>query len=234
MQTILVADDDPHIREVVCFALERAGFSTLEAADGRAALSQHDRHRPDLIVLDVLMPEADGLSVCNQLRSHSSVPIVFLSSKDEEVDRIVGLEMGGDDYLVKPFSPRELVARVKANLRRVEQDRAEAPTSICIGQLTINTDLFEADFAGRPLGLTHTEFCMLATLARHADKVLTRDRLMQGAYDTRRIVSDRTIDSHIRRLRDKLNQAGAPGIKTVPRRRLPFANRVAGSSFWRP
>ncbi len=215
MQTILVADDDPHIREVVCFALERAGFKTLEAADGRAAMSQHDRHRPDLIVLDVLMPEADGLSVCNQLRSHSSVPIVFLSSKDEEVDRIVGLEMGGDDYLVKPFSPRELVARVKANLRRVEQDRAEAPASIRIGQLTINTDTFEADFAGRSLGLTHTEFCMLATLARHADKVLTRDRLMQGAYDTRRIVSDRTIDSHIRRLRDKLNQAGAPGIKTV-------------------
>ncbi|MEM1433464.1 MAG: response regulator transcription factor [Pseudomonadota bacterium] len=215
MQTVLVADDDAHIREVVCFALQRAGFKTLEAADGREVVQQHHRHRPDLIVLDVLMPEADGLAVCQQLRAESAVPIVFLSSKDEEVDRILGLEMGGDDYLVKPFSPRELVARVKANLRRVEQDRAETPRVYRLGRLVINTDTFEATYADAVLGLTHTEFCMLATLARNADKVLSRDQLMQGAYDTRRVVSDRTIDSHIRRLRDKLNQAGAPGIKTV-------------------
>ncbi|MEM6709059.1 MAG: response regulator transcription factor [Pseudomonadota bacterium] len=216
MQTVLVADDDSHIREVVCFALQRAGFKTLEAADGRAALTQHDRHRPDLVVLDVLMPEADGLAVCQQLRSSSTVPIVFLSSKDEEVDRILGLELGGDDYLVKPFSPRELVARVKANLRRVDQDRADTSNAtLTLGGLTINSDTFEAHYNESLLPLTHTEFCMLATLARNADKVLSRDQLMQGAYDTRRIVSDRTIDSHIRRLRDKLNKAGAPGIKTV-------------------
>lgn len=215
MQTVLVADDDSHIREVVCFALQRAGFKTLEAADGREVVQQHHRHRPDLIVLDVLMPEADGLAVCQQLRVESAVPIVFLSSKDEEVDRILGLEMGGDDYLVKPFSPRELVARVKANLRRVEQDRAVTPKTLTLGELKINHDTFEARYAETLLGLTHTEFCMLATLARHADRVLSRDQLMQGAYDTRRVVSDRTIDSHIRRLRDKLSQVGAPGIKTV-------------------
>ena len=215
MQTILVVDDDPHIREVVCFALERAGFKTLEAENGVRALAQHSKHQPDLVVLDILMPETDGLAVCNQLRAHSAVPIIFVSSKDEEVDRIIGLEMGGDDYLTKPFSPRELVARVKANLRRIELSRAEQPALLSVDDLSVNLDTLEAQWQEQLIPLTHTEFCMLATFARAPDKVLTRDALMQGAYDSRRVVSDRTIDSHIRRLREKLAAVGAHSIRTI-------------------
>ena len=215
MQTILVVDDDPHIREVVCFALERAGFKTLEAENGVRALAQHSKHKPDLVVLDILMPEQDGLAVCTQLRAQSAVPIVFLSSKDEEVDRIIGLEMGGDDYLVKPFSPRELVARVKANLRRIDLCREEEPALLQVQALSVNLDTLEAQWDGEPIQLTHTEFCMLTTFARSPDKVLTRDALMQGAYDSRRVVSDRTIDSHIRRLREKLAAVGAFSIRTI-------------------
>jgi len=123
---ILIADDDSHIREVVRFALENAGFSTIQAADGRETIEQFMSKRPDLVILDIVMPEMDGTEVCRQIRAHSATPIIFLSSRDEEVDRIIGLELGGDDYVTKPFSPRELVARVKAVLRRGEN--LEPPT----------------------------------------------------------------------------------------------------------
>jgi two-component system OmpR family response regulator len=218
MQRVLVVDDDPHIREVVCFALEQAGYDTRTAATGAEAIEQHRRCRPDLVVLDVLMPELDGLAVCRELRSVSAVPIVLLSSRDEEVDRVLGLEMGADDYVGKPFSPRELVARVKANLRRhLELERARQPGDevLRVDDYEINLDTFEARWRGTLLALTQTEFQLLLTLAGRPDKVFSRDALMQGAYDVRRIVSQRTIDSHIRRLRDKLQQAGAPGIRTV-------------------
>lgn len=217
MQRVLVVDDDPHIREVVCFALQQAGIETVTAANGVEALDAHRQQQPDLIVLDILMPELDGLSACRQLRDISNVPIVLLSSRDEEVDRILGLEMGADDYVGKPFSPRELVARVKANLRRHHElakpiggeDILEVDTYV------INRDRFESSWNGQLLPLTQTEFHLLETLATRPDKVFTRDALMQGAYDIRRVVSHRTIDSHIRRLREKLVQAGAPGIRTV-------------------
>jgi two-component system OmpR family response regulator len=213
MQKILVVDDDRHIRDVLRFALENAGYSTCMAADGRAALEAHTTHAPDLVVLDVLMAEIDGLQVCRRLRAISHVPIVFLSSRDEEVDRIVGLEMGADDYIVKPFSPRELVARVRANLRRSEQSTVD--TVHRVDHLVVNTQTFEARWDDVPLTLTQTEFMLLKTFAANPDRVFTRDALMRGAYDVNRIVSHRTIDSHIRRLRDKLKQAGAPGLKTV-------------------
>jgi two-component system OmpR family response regulator len=203
---------------VVCFALEQAGFRTLSASDGEEALTQHASHKPDLIVLDILMPEVDGLDVCRRLRAESSVPIVFLSSRDEEIDRIIGLEIGADDYVVKPFSPRELVARVRANLRRVASSQADAAAvqqRYVVGDLSVNCDTFEAHWSDRPLTLTQTEFQLLRTFAARPDIVFTRDVLMQGAYKTRRIVSSRTIDSHIRRLREKLLSVGAPGIQTV-------------------
>ncbi len=217
MQTVLVVDDDPHIREVVCFALEKAGYGTITAADGQQALRQHRSRSPDLVVLDILMPELDGLAVCRELRSISPVPIVLLSSRDEEVDRIVGLEMGADDYVVKPFSPRELVARVRANLRRAEaaEIQADRDQRIVVGRLVIDEETHDVHFADRQIVLTHTEFMMIATLARRPNKVFSRDDLMHGAYDVRRVVSHRTIDSHIRRLRDKLLAAGSPGIQTV-------------------
>ena len=124
MPKILVVDDDPHIREVVTFALSKSGFATVEAADGAAALAAAERERPDLIVLDVTMPELDGTEVCRRLRRTSNIPVIFLSSRDDEIDRIVGLELGADDYVTKPFSPRELVARVKVVLRRQAPARA--------------------------------------------------------------------------------------------------------------
>ena len=222
MQCVLVVDDDPHIREVVCFALERAGFATLIATNGVEAIDQHRVHDPDLIVLDVLMPELDGLAVCRELRSISAVPIVLLSSRDEEVDRILGLDMGADDYVGKPFSPRELVARVKANLRRRGElsggnagRDASGEKVVRVDDYEINQDRFEASWQTQPLTLTQTEFHLLRILAERPDKVFTRDALMRGAYDVRRIVSERTIDSHIRRLRNKLLAVGTPGIHTV-------------------
>ena len=212
MQCVLVVDDDPHIREVICFALEQAGLQTLIARDGREALRQHETHKPDLIVLDVLMPELDGLAVCKSLRAISAVPILFLSSRDEEVDRIVGLEAGADDYIGKPFSPRELVARVQANLRRHAQ--ADAGTLFC-DQFEMQLSSYEVAWSGQPLALTHTEFRLLQAFIGAPDKVFSRAELMRLAYDTPRVVSERTIDSHVRRLRDKLAKAGAPGIATM-------------------
>lgn len=225
MVNILVVDDDAHIREVVCFALAKNGFGTCEAQDGAAALRRFAERQPALVVLDVLMPELDGVDVCRELRKHSNVPILFLSSKDEEIDRIIGLEIGGDDYVTKPFSPRELVARVKALLRRAHPsnhsnfadtalaDTASAP--IIVGRLQLDCDAFDARWDDQRLVLTATEFGILSTLARHPTKVFSRDALMQQAYPNHRVVSDRTIDSHIRRLRDKLRKVGANPIQTV-------------------
>lgn len=217
MQHILVVDDDPHIREVVCFALEKAGYATLTATNGLDAIEQHRTHRPDLVVLDILMPEMDGLAVCQNLRSVSPVPILLLSSRDEEVDRIVGLEMGADDYVCKPFSPRELVARVRANLRRNGElsQQVDLDTVIRVDGYRINVETFSATWEDQSLPLTQTEFHLLRAIATRPDKTYTRDALMELAYDVRRIVSNRTIDSHIRRLRSKLLAAGAPGIHTV-------------------
>ncbi|NKB99240.1 MAG: response regulator [Pseudomonadales bacterium] len=210
MKCVLVVDDDPHIREVVCFALEQDGFQTLVARDGVEALRQQRTHKPDLIVLDILMPELDGLAVCRSLREISQVPILLLSSRDEEVDRILGLEAGADDYIGKPFSPRELVARVKANLRR-----EQIPREIQAYGYEMSEETHTAMWRQQRLDLTRTEFQLLQTLAAKPGRVFSRDELMKHAYSERRVVSHRTIDSHIRRLRDKLADAGAPGITTV-------------------
>lgn len=220
MQTILVVDDDPHIREILCFALEKAGFRTLQAEDGRQALDCFDREHPDLVVLDILMPEMDGTDVCRALRRHSSTPIVFLSSKDEEIDRIIGLELGGDDYVTKPFSPRELVARVRAVLRRTTAlpERAENGATCAVlrhGRLCLDLDAFKAFWDNREVVLTVTEFGILRTLLSHPNKVFTRDSLMSGAYELHKIVSDRTIDSHVRRVRAKFTAVGGDPIETV-------------------
>src|SRR5271157_2825612 len=164
---ILIADDDPHIREVVRFALENAGFNTLQAADGRETIKQFMSERPDLVILDIVMPEMDGTEVCRKIRANSATPIIFLSSRDEEVDRIIGLELGGDDYVTKPFSPRELVARVKAVLRRGEiigaattpnGKRTGAQEILTCGELILDLDRFEARWDGKPVALTITEF----------------------------------------------------------------------------
>jgi two-component system, OmpR family, response regulator len=210
MQKVLVVDDDPGIRDVVCFALQKAGYATTTAADGEQALKRFAADPPALVVLDILMPELDGVEVCRRLRSDArgkATPIVFLSSKDDEVDRIVGLEVGGDDYVAKPFSPRELVARVRAILRRTAALGAAAGAApearLVHGKLSLDPQRYVAFWDGQPLALTLTEFGILRTLLRRPGHVCTRDALMNEAYELHKIVSDRTIDSHVRRVRAK-------------------------------
>jgi two-component system OmpR family response regulator len=219
MQKILVVDDDANIREVLCFALTKAGYATCTAENGVQALRRFDAERPQLVVLDILMPELDGTEVCRKLRADpasAGVPIIFLSSKDDEVDRIVGLEIGGDDYIGKPFSPRELVARVKACLRRHGAAAAAArPPLLRHGRLGLDTEQYKGFWDEREMALTLTEFGILRTLIDRPGKVCTRDHLMNQAYELHKIVSDRTIDSHVRRVRAKFTALGADPIETV-------------------
>jgi two-component system OmpR family response regulator len=213
VRTILLVDDDKNLREVARYALSQAGFRVEEAANGRDALAAARAHPPDLVVLDVRMPEMDGLETCRELRKTSRVPIVFLSSADEEIDRVLGLELGGDDYLGKPFSPRELVARAKAVLRRLEPQVA-AKDVLRRGPLALDEERFEASWNGNAVVLTITEFHLLAALLRAPGKVFTRDELISRAYDGV-AVSERTVDSHLRRVRAKLAAVGGQPIETV-------------------
>ena len=216
--SLLVVDDDPHLREVVTFALTQAGFHVEQAANGREGLAQVKRSVPALIVLDIMMPEMDGLEMCREVRRAHECPIVFLSSRDDEVDRILGLELGGDDYITKPFSPRELVARVKAVLRRARPTAAPPvpPPSPVPGRgpPRLDVDLWRAYWDEREVVLTVTEFHLLAALLRAPGKAFTRDELMTRVYDDV-VVSDRTIDSHVRHIRRKFADAGGDVIQTV-------------------
>jgi two-component system OmpR family response regulator len=215
---ILVADDDPHIREIICFALEKAGMKTAAVADGAAALQAVERRAPDLIVLDIGMPEMDGLEVCRRLRQKSDVPVLFLSARDEEIDRILGLEMGGDDYVTKPFSPRELVARVNVILRRARPAPAaeEDDQQFAHGKLMLVPASHAARFEDKPLVLTAIEFAILKGFLARPLHVLGRDAVMANAYASNIHVSERTVDSHIRNLRAKLAAVGClDAVETV-------------------
>ncbi len=213
---ILVVDDDPHIREVICFALGKAGYATRVARDGVEALARIAAEAPRLIVLDVGMPAMDGLEVCRKVRKTSEVPILFLSARDEEIDRVLGLEIGGDDYVTKPFSPRELVARVGIILRRSVSQPAPAASILSQGGLSLDPQRYTAAFGSEPLTLTAIEFAILKAFVARPGFVFTRDQLMEAAYDGRIHVSDRTIDSHIRNIRAKLAAAGCgEAIATV-------------------
>ena len=215
---ILVADDDPHIREVIAFALEKAGMATQAVADGAAAMRAFERQVPRLIVLDVGMPEMDGLEVCRLIRRTSDVPILFLSARDEEIDRILGLEMGGDDYVTKPFSPRELVARVNVILRRARAAPVEAAPAAALshGRLALDPATRAATFAGLALGLTAIEFAIVRSLLARPAHVLNRAQLVAASHAASIHISERTIDSHIRNIRAKLLEAGAAdAIETV-------------------
>jgi two-component system, OmpR family, response regulator len=207
---ILVADDDPHIREVICFALEKAGMVTDIAADGIAALRQFERKTPDLVVLDIGMPEMDGLEVCRELRKKSTVPILFLSARDDEIDRILGLEIGGDDYVTKPFSPRELASRVNVILRRVRSVKVadtSATTPMIHGRLSLDPGRRSAAFGGKEIDLTSIEFSIVKSLLARPAHVLTRNQIMDASHAANVHVSDRTVDSHIRNIRAKFAAA---------------------------
>jgi two-component system, OmpR family, response regulator len=211
---ILVADDDPHIRDVIGFALAKAGMETMMAKNGAEVLDLFRRNPPALIVLDVGMPEMDGLEVCRQIRKTAETPILFLSARDEEIDRVLGLEIGGDDYVTKPFSPRELIARINVILKRtgkaVVTEEEEKP--LCHGALLLHPSRHQALFDSRELDLTGTEFAILVRLVRRPQHVLSRNQIMDGAYDGNIHVSDRTIDSHIRNIRAKFAAAGCASV----------------------
>ncbi|HEU4412272.1 MAG TPA: response regulator transcription factor [Polyangiaceae bacterium] len=219
VKRILVVDDDPHLRDVVVYALEREGFAVDAAADGEAGLRAFGAGPGyDLVVLDVLMPELDGLEVCRRLRARGRTPIVFLSSKDDELDRVLGLELGGDDYVTKPFSPRELVARVRAVLRRASPPPAEpapAPPPLRVGPVELDEARHEVRCEGAPVRLTVTEFGVLASLMRKPGLVLTRAQLMEHAYAYDNLITERTMDSHVKRIRRKFRDAGFDPIETV-------------------
>ena len=213
-RNILIVDDDPHILEVTQFALEKADMRTSVARDGAKALDMIARDNPDLVVLDINLPELDGLEVCREIRKSSQVPILFLSSRDEEIDRIIGLEIGGDDYVTKPFSPRELVARVNVILKRTT-----APVEIDCDDITIEHGGLRlepvrhlAEWNGQAVMLTATEYAIVLNFTRCKDRVLKRDAIVNAAYEGNIHVSDRTVDSHIRHIRHKFAAVGCDNI----------------------
>lgn len=206
MSTILIIDDDADIRDVVRIALSQAGFEAQEAGDGRVGLEAAQRLKPDLIVLDIGLPEMDGLEVCRTLRVGSDVPILFLTAQGDEIDRIVGLEMGADDYLPKPFSPRELVARVKAILRRGGAVAEDQP--LRHGIIEVDPKRHLTRVRGAAVALTAREMDLLVKLMTRPDQVHARPALVDAIYGTNVHVSDRTMDSHLRNLRAKLGAAG--------------------------
>jgi two-component system, OmpR family, response regulator len=214
-KSILIADDDPHIREVLAFALDKAGLVSQGVEDGEAALAAARHSPPDLIILDINMPKMDGLEVCRRLRAEGNIPILFLSSRDDEIDRVLGIELGADDYVVKPFSPREVVARVMAILRR-----SAAKTDLPVhgsrhldhGALRLDLEGWRASWHGADIALTVTEFSMLRALASYPGKVLTRDNLIDQLHGPGFAITDRTIDSHIRNLRGKFAKAGCSDL----------------------
>lgn len=220
MQTILVVDDDPQIREVLGVALERAGFSTVMARDGAEGLAKAQTADPALAVLDIGLPEMDGLELCKAIRRDSDLPILFLTARDDEVDRILGLELGGDDYVTKPFSPRELVARVRAILKRVgstqEKPQEDVAQSLQIGRLSLAPESHVCKVDTQNVTLTSTELAILEKLMSRPTQVFSRPALVDAIWGPGMVVSDRTLDSHLRNLRSKLADAGcSDAIETL-------------------
>jgi len=213
-RTILIVDDDPHIRQLLVFAFGKAGLDTAQASDGEAALSYAAQHQPDLIVLDINMPKMDGLEVCRQLRAQGDMPILFLSSRDDEIDRVLGIELGADDYVVKPFSPREVVARSMAILRRTASRPRAADTTASLqhGSLRLDTDAWAAKWRDTAVELTVTEFTILRTLVSMPARIFTRDMIIDRLHGPGFAITDRTIDSHVRNLRRKFAEIGCNDI----------------------
>ena len=209
MKKILVVDDEKPISDIIKFNMVKEGYEVVTAFDGREALEMFEAEHPDILILDLMLPEMDGLEVARTIRKTSNVPIIVLSAKDSEFDKVIGLEIGADDYMTKPFSNRELQARVKAILRRtdltIENQEAEAePKEIVIGDLQILTDAFVVKKHGEELDLTHREFELLYHLATHIGQVMTREHLLETVWGYDYFGDVRTVDVTIRRLREKI------------------------------
>jgi two-component system, OmpR family, response regulator VicR len=226
VERILVVDDEPGIIDVLTFALEEAGFETLVANDGPTALRMALTESPSLILLDVMLPGLDGLTVCREIRAVSDVPIILLTARGGEADRIAGLEMHADDYVVKPFSVRELVARVRTNLRRTTTSGStttNTPTNtLHLGFLQLDFDTLEASWNSGLIGLSRLQFDLLAILAKHPRMVFTREHLLQAVWGTDFTDDVRTVDSMVKRLRSRLKAANAPSELIVSKRDLGY------------
>jgi len=205
VKRVLVVDDEESILKVVEYALTDAGYEVHTAVDGPGAEFIFAEIHPDLVILDVMLPGKSGLDVARDLRTHSNVPIVMLSARGDEVDRILGLEFGADDYVTKPFSPRELVSRVKAILRRVEGGSAEKP-SIEVGGLTIDTLSRQVKLDGQPLHLTTSEYGILLLLAKHPGKAYSRQEILSALWDESPVGDERAVDVHIHNIREKIEE----------------------------
>lgn len=209
---ILVVEDDPRISEVLEYALKADGYEVQTAQRGREAAEMARKSSPGLIVLDVGLPDIDGFEVCRLVRTFSDVPVIFLTSRSDEIDRVVGLEIGGDDYVVKPFSPRELLARIKAILRRNHRPEPAAKAEdregalLRYGPITIDPEKFRIHCDSREIVLTAQEFKLLELLVRHPGRVFTREQVLNRAWGEGGLVADRTIDVHVKSLRKKFGQ----------------------------
>ena len=212
MKKILIIDDEKPISDIIKFNLNKEGYETITAFDGREALKKFEEESPDLIILDLMVPELDGLEVAKEVRKTSHIPIIMLSAKDSEFDKVIGLEIGADDYVTKPFSNRELLARVKAHLRRTEniesavaeENASTTGSEIVIGDLEILPDAFVAQKRGEDIELTHREFELLHHLATHMGQVMTREYLLETVWGYDYFGDVRTVDVTIRRLREKI------------------------------
>jgi DNA-binding response OmpR family regulator len=203
---ILVVEDEPSLAEVVSLYVKRAGFQVQVAADGRQAMSILEKQIPDFVIMDIMLPEVDGISLTRWLRDRSNVPIIMVTARREEVDRIAGLEMGADDYVVKPFSPQELVSRVRAVLRRIGRDQAEAESdrALSFDTITIDPRTRIVTVKESPIELTVKEFDMLYLLARHPRQVFTREQLLDRVWGGAEYIDPGTVTVHVRRLREKI------------------------------
>ncbi len=230
MKKILVVDDEKPISDIIKFNLKKEGYDVYTAYDGEEALQKVEEVNPDLILLDLMLPKIDGLEVAREVRKTHNMPIIMVTAKDAEIDKVLGLEMGADDYVTKPFSNRELVARVKANLRRQSATMAEAQAAeeesknndIAIGDLVIHPDAYVVSKRGEKIELTHREFELLYYLAKHIGQVMTREHLLQTVWGYDYFGDVRTVDVTVRRLREKIEDNPSRPIWLVTRRGVGY------------
>ena len=215
-QKILIVDDDLHIAELISLYMMKDGYETEEVYDGREAIRKAESFQPDLILLDMMLPGMDGYQVCTQIRKTSRVPIIMLTAKGETFDKVLGLELGADDYIVKPFDPKELVARVKAVLRRYEPKQEEADKNLLkFDRLEINLSNYSVSYEGKTLDFPPKEFELLSFLAQNPNRVFTREQLLDRIWGYEYVGDTRTVDVHVKRIREKLNSEDEWGIRTV-------------------
>lgn len=225
MKLILVVDDEKPISDIITFNLKNEGFDVITAYDGEEALEQFNEHNPDLVLLDLMLPKIEGLEVCREIRKTSSVPIIMLTAKDSEIDKVLGLELGADDYVTKPFSNRELVARVKANLRRnVSKDESQEENSndIVIGDLVVHQEAYIVSKRKEEIELTHREFELLHYLSKHIGQVMTREHLLETVWGYDYFGDVRTVDVTIRRLREKIEDTPSHPTYIITRRGVGY------------